>query len=222
MISITNPEKQARFRKKEVLKKRSEQYFREWQVMASRSRVQPREASKLFSDAAELPSGWTDEEYGGALQKLEQLRIDLITSQDYVRNDIHEAVNTEGGFMASPDPGKFIAETKSAVNDAHDLAAHLISALELSRCNDAGKAAALMEVMRHVGRNIANSTKIPKSDATAVCLATLTPQYARPDWFVAKMTRWLSFRLEEELSHELGTQLLRFDYKAFDESIDAR
>lgn len=215
MISITNPEKQARFRKKEVLKKRADQYFREWQVMAIHSRVQLREVLKLLSDAAELPSRWTDEEYDGAIQKLDQLRIDLITSQDHVGNDVHEARNIENEFFTTPDPGKFIAETKRAVNDAHNLAAHLISALDLSRCNDAGKAAALMEVMRHVGRNIANSPIIPKSDATTLCLAALTPQYARPKWFVAKMARWLSYQLDEELSRELGTQLLNFDHEAF-------
>jgi hypothetical protein len=213
--TITNAEKQARFRKKEELRKLAERFFREWQVMAIHSKAQPRNVLKLLSDAAELPSGWTDEQYNDALQKLHQLRTDLIGSQNYVENDVHEAMDIEHEFIRSTDAGKLILDTKRAVNDAHSLAAHLISALELSRCNDAGKAAAIMEVMRHVGRSIANSSNVAKSSATTVCLAALPCQYVRPTWFVPKLAQWLAYQLDEDLARDLGKQLLNFDYEAF-------
>ena len=212
---ITNAEKQARFRRKEELRKLAERFFREWQAMAVHSRAQPRHVLKLLSDATELPSGWTDEEYDWAVQKLHQLRTDLIGSQNHIENDVQEAMNNQDEFIKSADPGKWLVESKRAVNDAHSLAAHLISALELSRCDDAGKAAALMEVVRHVGRAIANSQNVPKSNATTVCLAVLPSQYARPTWFAATMAHWLARQLDEELTRDLGKQLLNFDHEAF-------
>jgi hypothetical protein len=215
MTTVTNAEKQARFRKKEELRKLAEQFFREWQVMAIHSRAQPRHVLKLLSDAADLPSGWTDEEYGWAVQKLHQLRTDLIGSQNHIENDVQEAMNNQDEFITSAEPGKWLVESKRAVNDAHSLAAHLISALELSRCNDAGKAAALMEVVRHLGRAIANSQTVPKSNATTVCLAALPSQYDRPTWFAPMLAHWLAYQLDEELTRDLGKQLLSFDYEAF-------
>lgn len=214
-MNISNAEKQSRFRRKEELKKLAEQTFREWQVMAIHSRAQPREVLTLLNNAAGLSAGWSDVDYERAERRIQQLRMDLITSQDDVKNDVHEARSSNEQFLKSPDPDKWIAETNAAVTDAHSLASHLISALELSRCSDAGRAAAVMEALRHVGRALANSPTVPKSNATTACLSSLPSHYDRPKWLARSMAHWLAWQLDEEVTRELGNRLSNFDYEAF-------
>jgi hypothetical protein len=62
-MNITNSEKQARFRKKEVLKRGVEQIFREWQMHPTGSRIPAEDVVELLEKASELPAGWTDEDY---------------------------------------------------------------------------------------------------------------------------------------------------------------
>lgn len=83
-------------------------------------------------------------------------------------------------FIRSPDPSKFNSDLIRAVGNTNALASHIISALKLSGCNEADQAAALMEAMRFVGRLLTNNHEIPCSQATAMCLATINPIYARP------------------------------------------
>jgi hypothetical protein len=207
MNNKSNAEKQARFRKKEELRRLSARFFREWQAVDIHGRNQPAHVLKLLNDAADLPSGWTDEQYEWATQKLYQIRLDLIGSRDQVENDVHEGMNVEQDFMKVPDPAKWMADVESAVNDARGLAAHLISSLELSRCNDAGKAAALMEALRFLGRSMSSSLNVPRSDATTVCLAALPNHYTRPAWFAPDLAQWLNYQLDDNLVRDLSDQL---------------
>ena len=212
-MPITNAEKQARFRKKEELQKFAETTFREWQVMALHRRATPQEVMALLQEAATLPAGWTDEDYERAEHRLGQLRLDLITSQDEVQNDVHAARKAEQEFLKAPDPGKWISETNEAVENARALASHLISALELSGLSNAERAAATIEAARHVGRALANSHEVAKSNATTVCLAVLPGYFDRPDWFVDSLTSWLAWQLDEELTRDLGNRLIEDDYE---------
>lgn len=211
-MPITNAEKQARFRKKEELQKFAGTTFREWQAMAMHRRATPQEVMALLQEAATLPAGWTDEDYERAEHRIGQLRLDLITSQDEVQNDVHAARNPEQEFLKAPDPGKWISETNEAVASARALASHLISALELSGLGNAERAAATMEAMRHVGRALANSQEVAKSNATTLCLAALPGYYDRPDWFVDSLTTWLAWQLDKELTRKLGNRLIEYDY----------
>lgn len=206
---ISNAEKQARFRKKEELKKFASKTFREWQLgMGVTRHEDPKVILARLNEAASLPTGWTDEDYERAVRRIGHLQLDLFGSQYDLKNDVDAAWRSEE-FFKTPDAGKFVAENKKALHDTRALASHLISALELSRHTKADQAAAVMEVMRHLGRALANSSDVANSSANAVCLASLLHHYDRPDWFVETLSKWLARGLNADRAKELGERLIR-------------
>ena len=76
-MPITNAEKQARFRKKQELKKFKDQVFKKWQLdMGFRPRREtPDEIHALLEEAASLPSGWNEEDFERAWHRINQLHI---------------------------------------------------------------------------------------------------------------------------------------------------
>lgn len=211
-MPISNSEKQARFRQKEALKKFTEQTFREWQAMALVKRHSPGEVLDLLEKAAELPSGWTEKDLEKAQNRLAQLRLDLVTSNHDVQNDVYEALFSAEEFMRTPRPAGFVDDARKSVTETHALADHLISALKLSKLKDAEKAAAIAEALRHVGRELSISPEIPKSKATAVCLASMPMFYQRPDWFFDTLAKWLEYQLGDDGAKAFGKHLLEFKY----------
>lgn len=207
-MSITNTEKQARFRKKETLKRGAEQIFREWQTHPTGSHMSDGEVLGLLEKAYELPTGWTDQDYENAVKRLEQLRLDFLTNSRDLSNDVHKARSTD------PETGQvrfrpgMVDQARLDTEIAHELARHLISAVKLSKATDVASAAAIMEVVRSVARDMIVSAEVSRSFATASCLAAL-PQYLdRPEWFVEEFADLLKDRLGNELSRKLGTALL--------------
>ena len=208
-MPISNAEKQARFRKKQELKKFKDQVFKEWQLaMGFRShRETPDEILSLLEEAISLPSGWNDEDFERALHRINQLRFDFVSPQDNLKTDVMDGTGCVEEFVSTPDPGKLISDTNESILKTHALASHLISALELSDLSNSERAAAVMEAVRHVGRSTANSADIAKSGAITICQASLPSYYDRPDWFLEALAKWLRSRLKEELVHELGKLL---------------
>lgn len=213
-MPISNSEKQARFRKKEELKKFAEKTFREWQVMTVIKRESPQEVMNLLAKAAELPPGWSDDDLARAEHRVGQLRLDLVTSNYNLQNDVHAASYSQDEFMRTPDPGKFIHDSKMSVSKAYGVASHLISALQLTELDAAEQAAAVMEVVRYVGRALASSSDIPHSNATTVCLASMPGFYDRPEWFLDALAKWLTEQLDEKHAQALGKLLVDYDYEA--------
>ncbi len=213
MSPISNAEKQARFRKKEELKKFADQCFREAQCFAYQH---PKKGPALLAQLqsmSKLPSAWTDEDLEFAYARIHQLRMDLINPDNDLENDVHNARDSLQEFGRTPNPVKQVQDTERAIEDTRALAAHLISALELTTLGNGERAAALMEAMRHVGRSLVNERPLHKSDATVVCLSTLPPNYQRPDWFSEAFAEWLAYRLgQEEAKNELGQNILDYEY----------
>lgn len=206
---ISNAEKQVRFRKKEELKKFADRAFREWQVgMGFRSHEDPKIILARLNEAASLPNGWTDEDLERAVRRIAHLQHDLFGSQYDMKNDVDAAWSSEE-FTKTPNPAKFVADNKKALRDTRALASHLISALELSQHTKADRAAAIMEVMRHVGRALANSSDVARSSANAVCLASLLGHHDRPGWFIETLSKWLVRGLDADLARDLGERLIR-------------
>lgn len=118
--------------------------------------------------------------------------------------------------MTASDPVKYINDSKAAIENARALAAHLISALRLSNCNEADQAAALMEALRFVGRSLANNQDIPRSQTTfyprsqaiTICLAIINPHYGRPDWFAEELANTLGQQIDKNVAHQVGRHLL--------------
>lgn len=212
MAPISNADKQDRFRKKEHLQRQAEKVFRMWESSIERFKEvrTPEEVRHALEKAVELPSGWTDEDYEFALKKLGQYHLDLISSFDQIANDVNgDWASSSKEFMATPDPRKYVADHKAAVENARALATHLISALKVSSCNDADQAAALMEVVRFVGRSLVSNRETRRSKATAICLASVGPQYDRPEWFAEQLAETISDQLEKSLAQEVGRHLLK-------------
>lgn len=163
--------------------------------------ITPEDAQYSLDKAIDLPSGWTDEDYERAEQALQQLHTDLCFAGDQLKNDVDAGWDS---LMMTSDPVKYLSENKAAIEKARALAAHLISALKLSNCNDADQAAALMEALRFVGRSLANNRHIPRSQATTICLASIGPQYSRPDWFAEELVTMFGRHIDKSLAHQVG------------------
>ncbi len=211
----TNIEKQARFRKKQKLKKFKDQVFKKWQLnMAFHPRREtPNEILALLEGAASLPSGWNKEDFDLAWDRISQLQSDFMSPQDNLMKDVVDGAGLFEEFVRSPDPGKPYSDMKESISKTSALASHLISALELSPLSNSERAAAVMEAVRHVGRATANSADMAKSEAILVCLTSLPSNYGRPDWFLDGFTQWLASHLDEELVHELGKRLADFQHE---------
>ncbi len=206
-MNITNSEKQARFRKKEALKRGAEQVFRDWNTHITGSNIPHEEVLELIRKASDLPAGWTDEDYAQAINKLEQLRLDLLTNAHDLSNDINVAHSTDpqtGQVRFKPG---MVDLAKSDVAAGHELARHLISAIQLSKCGEIATTAAIMEVVRHIARDLVVSPEIPRSRAATACLVALPQCLDRPEWFVDELVSMLRDRLGGDLCNQIGSKL---------------
>lgn len=205
MSQISNADKQARFRKKEHLKRRSASIFHEWQFRPDYFKSKtPEDVKHSLDKAIDLPSGWTDKDYERAEQTLDQLRKDFLCGSDQLTVDIDDARQDLIPF----DPNK-LRENDIAIEKARALAAHIISALKLSNCSDAEQAAALMEALRFIGRSLASQSDIPRSQATVMSLASIGHEYDRPEWFAEKLADTISAQAGNRLSREVGQHLTK-------------
>ncbi|ADI38446.1 hypothetical protein [Waddlia chondrophila] len=208
MIKISNADKQARYRKKEHLKRLANNFFRDWQLKPwEGNSSSPKDVQRLLDKAIELPSGWTDKDYEKSVQALEALKAELWCASNKLKNDV-DAGWSSLDFMNSSDPRKFIRDNKEAIERARNLASHLISALELSNCNNTDQAAALMEVVRYVGRSLASSNDVRRSQATAICLVSIGSQYKRPDWFAEELANIIKCHVDSDVAHQVGILLI--------------
>lgn len=207
MSKISNSEKQARYRKKEHLKRLANTLLRDSQLKPWQwGSTSPEDVQRLLDKAIELPPGWTDKDYEKSLQSLESLKGELWFASNKLKNDINAGWSSQD-FMTSTDPRKFIRDNKAAVEKARALVSHLISALELSECNNIGQAAALMEVVRYVGRSLASSVGVPRSQANTTCLLSVGPQYNRPDWFAQELANTIKCHVDSDVAHQVGILL---------------
>lgn len=208
MEQSSNAEKQARYRKKEQLKRQADQILLKWQLEPWKHHLKSlHEIHHLIESAIELPSGWTDEDYSNAEKRLYHVYSEVVSPVNQLSTDVHESRSVTFESINPFDLPKINADLKKAEENTNLLASHIISALKLSDCNEADQAAALMEAMRFVGRNLTNNREIPCSSATTMCLATINPIHARPTWFTKKLASTLSKLIHPELLREIGKYL---------------
>lgn len=201
MKQNTNAEKQSRYRKKEQLKRRANDIWISWQMNDSQYHLKgPQEIRHLVEEAIKLPSRWTEEDYLIAERKLELVYMQTIWPADQLRVDFRDSRKD-----AITDPAHFRKEEEHT----NALAAHIISAIKLSSCNNADQAAALMQALRFVGRNLAGSKEIPVSQATAICLASIGSNYPRPAWLPSRLASELSQLFQPDLLNEISKNLIK-------------
>jgi len=211
MSPLSNAEKQARHRKKEELQRFAEQCFRDAQMGAIRHGAKAPAMLAQIKQMADLPSGWSDNDLAQAVERIQQIRMDLINPDNDLDNDVHDALDSFNEWKKAP--AKVRVDTKKVIQETRNLASHLISAVELTNLGNGERAAALVEALRHVGRSLANERPLRRSDASTVCLATLPPQYRRPDWFADSFAKYIAFRLgTEEAKDDLGQKIIDYDF----------
>lgn len=206
----SNAENQARYRKKEKLKRKAEQILRKWQLEPHKhNKKNTQEVHHLIEAAINLPVGWTDDDYINAENKLQHVCTELRWPANQISADIRESRNISGDSINPYDLPKINTELANAEENTSALASHIISALKLSSCNEADQAAALMEAMRFVGRALTGDSGTPCSQATAMCLSTINPIYPRPDWFAEKIASTLSSQLHPDLVQLIANKLTK-------------
>ncbi len=211
-MTLSNNEKQLRFRKKEELKQYAENIFNDWQILKGldTSRT-PKEVRTYLDSIINLHSGWTADDYNRAVKTLQNFHTEFYYGNPYLlKNDVENARNSIEEFITSSNPQQWLLDTKKATSNMQKLSAHIISALELAEGQASDNAAAILEVMRHVGRTLLNKKNVPKSNATAICLVSISSQYERPDWLVEQLVQVLTTQLGIELAHKLGKSLMEF------------
>lgn len=209
MKQISNTEKQARYRKKEQLRRQADKILLKWQLEPWKHHLKSlEEIHHLIESAIKLPSGWTDGDYSNAEKKLYHVYSEVVSPVNQLSTDVRESRNIIFNSLNPYDLPSINANLKKAEENTSELASHIISALKLSSCNDADQAAALMEAMRFVGRNLTSTHETPCSQATAMCLATIDTLSVRPSWFSKKFAKSLSKLIHSELLHEISQYLI--------------
>lgn len=210
---MTNSEKQERYRKKEYLKKLAGEIamrfsFRSLSYFSSGKN--PAEFHKKLEDAVNLPSNWTDEDYNHALKCLQNLDLEGYDNPHLLNNDIVENHSSIDNLMTTSNPSKYVSDIKTAKADAIKLVNHVLSAVELSGLSTADSIAAMLDVLRTLGRILMDAKKIPESNATAWALAAIGHQYEKPEWTLRRFKKALGTQLGVEDAHRLGEALLNF------------
>ena len=91
-MPISNAEKQARFRKKQELKTYKDRVFKKLQLtMPFRPRREtPDKVLALLEEAANLPSGWNEEDFDRALRRISQLYYEFESPRDDLTMDLKD------------------------------------------------------------------------------------------------------------------------------------
>lgn len=209
---MTNQEKQERFRAKESLKKFADKIFRDWQMQwGIKDFRSPKEVRDILDKIVALPSGWKDEDFRYAQERLNSFSIELYSrNPNLLQNDVFAGRDSVENLRTTNEPLRLFKEQKDALARTKKLSAHLISALDLSSGTSSDHAAALMEAVRHVGLILATERNIvPRSNATAVCLAMINPLQKKPEWLVEALADVLASQLGNERAQELGETLIK-------------
>lgn len=209
MEQSSNADKQFRYRKKEQLRRKADQMLRKWHEQPWNHHLKSvQDIHSLIEAAIKLPSGWTDYDYANAEKMLEHVKVEIDWPINQITNDVRDNRKAFDELIHPSELPNFNADLIKAIENTNALASHLISALKLSDCNEADKAAALMEAMRFVGRTLANN-RTPRSQATAMCLSTISPIYGRPDWFYETLANTISHQ-HPELAYKIGKHLIEY------------
>jgi hypothetical protein len=210
-MPLSNADKQVRFRKKQELKRFKNRMIEKFRLNMPFHPHLKNQAEFFLAQvetAADLPSGWSEEDLKQAEQNINQLYHEFISPRDDLMTDVMNGARRKiEEFVTAYDPQKPFSDIEKSISKTRALASHLISALELSALSNSEQAAAIMETVRHVGRATASSADIAKSEAILVCLTSLPSHYDRPDWFLDSLAKWLANRLGKKLVRELGKRL---------------
>ena len=208
-MSLTNQEKQERFRKKEQLKKIANEIFINWQLLKGLDfQKNPKDVKLKLEKIADLPSGWSDADYEQALKAFQIFSDELFSGNPYLlQNDIFAGRDSVCDPMTSPDGDWLIREQKNAVWKAKKLVSHINSAMDLSGILASDNAAVVMELARNTGLSLLQERTVPKSKAATICLLMTNPLQKKPEWLIAELANILKEQLGEDGIKQLKERL---------------
>lgn len=178
-MALTNNEKQIRHKKLEALKKYGNEVLVQLFFLnngVNRPIEKSNEEIKAeIETIVNLPSGWTDEDYNLAVQKIRNMNITALSSPHLMNNDI-------SGARSIYDPGFDPYEIRKEEYKAAEVVRNIKSTLKLSELKISDQVAAIAEVMRFLGIELLNEKKIPVTFANATALSLIDQNYEKPDW----------------------------------------
>lgn len=193
-MPLSNLEKQKRFRQKEALAQKAARIFNTWELTRGFDNIQnPLEVKNHLNRIADLPSGWTDEDYIAAEHKLDLFEQNTLSHNPHLlENDIWAGRSQD---LPSADS---IRSGKEAIATARNHVHLIISSFDLSKKRDSDNAAILMEVARNLGLSLlseASKDTIPRSNATTICLLLANPMLPKPTWLLKAIATLLKEQL---------------------------
>lgn len=193
-MTLSNQEKQKRFRLKEALSQKANELFNTWQLLRGLDISQnPLDVKNQLVKIVDLPSGWSEEEYRGALYKLSIFERTILSNNPHLlQNDILSGRSQENEDASS------IRAGKEALSQAHKFVHAINSTLELGQGSNSDKAAIIMEVARNIGVSLlseATKGNIPRSNATTTCLMLANPYLPKPQWLLEAIAQILREQL---------------------------
>lgn len=203
-MALTNNEKQIRHKRLEALKKYGNEVL--VQLLFLNSAI-PRPIDKTneeikgeIENIVNLPSGWTDEDYNIAVQKIRNMNIAVLSNPHLMNNDISAARSFfDDNF--NPD------EIHRAQYKAAEVVRNIKSTLKLSELKVTDQIAALAEVMRFLGIELLNERKIPKTFANATAFSLIDQNYKKPEWTWAILAQNLYIQNSKEKAELIAKEL---------------
>lgn len=204
-MALTNNEKQIRHKKLEALKKYGNEVLVQLLFMnngINRPIEKSNEEIKAEIDSiVDLPSGWTDEDYNLAIQKIRNMNITALTNPHLMNNDINSA-------RSICDPNFDPREIRKAEYKAAEVVRNIKSTLKLSELKVTDQIAAIAEVMRFLGIELLNEKKVPVSFANATALSLIDQNYEKPDWTWEVLAHNLYVQNSKEKAEIIAKELI--------------
>lgn len=203
-MTMSNQQKQERFRKKEYLKKIAHRLFVDWQLRNGLNVTKnPEKVRRQLESMINLPANWTDEDYENVLRAIQLFSDELYSSNPkLLDNDMLKGRDIESCITAAD-----IRNCNNAIYQAKKLIEHLSSAFNLFELTTSDKAAVVAELARNIGFNLLQEKKVPCSDATVFCLFAANPYHTKPDWFVENFSELIKTQLKKDQIKELIKKL---------------
>ncbi|MBP3742360.1 MAG: hypothetical protein J6J00_05180 [Treponema sp.] len=178
-MALTNNEKQIRHKQLEKLKKYGNEVLVQLIFMNSgigRPIEKTNEEIKAEIDSiVNLPSGWTEEDYNLAVQKLKNMNITALSNPHLMNNDINYRER-----IYEPD---YIGFNISKIEyKAAEVVRNIQSTLKLSELKKTDQIAAVAEVMRRLAVELLSEKIKPKTFANATALSLIDQNYEKPEW----------------------------------------
>lgn len=210
-MALTNNEKQIRHKKLEALKKYGNEVLVQLFFMnngINRPIEKTNEEIKAeIESIVNLPSGWSDEDYNLAIQKIRNMNITALANPHLMNNDINGARSI---YNPNFDP----YEIKKAEYKAAEVVRNIKSTLKLSELKVTDQVAAIAEVMRSLAIELLNEKNIPVTFANATALSLIDQNYEKPNWTWEVLAQNLYVQNSKEKAEIIAKELTNPEIEA--------